>query len=71
MARKGNPAVRPTQRTKNVVWERTTRSKRVMSIPPRITPLMLPAPPSTTMQSSMIETWNSNAPGVMAWSLAA
>ena len=32
---------------------------------------MLPAPPSTTMQSSMIDTWNSNAPGVMAWSLAA
>ena len=31
----------------------------------------LPVPPSTTMHSSMIETWNSKAPGVMAWSLAA
>ena len=28
-------------------------------------------PPSTTMQRSMIDTWNSKAPGVMAWSFAA
>ena len=28
-------------------------------------------PPSTTMQRSMIETLNSKAPGVMAWSFAA
>src|SRR5437762_11862039 len=36
-----------------------------------MTPLRLPAPPRTTMQRSMIDTWNSNAPGVMAWSFAA
>ena len=65
------PVWAPTHRTRNVICDSTTRSKSVMSIPPRITPLMLPAPPSTTMHSSMIETWNSNAPGVMAWSLAA
>ena len=28
-------------------------------------------PPSTTMHSSMIDTLNSKAPGVMAWSFAA
>ena len=65
------PVLRPTHRTKNVICASATRSKIVMSMPPRITPLMLPAPPSTTMHRSMIDTWNSNAPGVMAWSLAA
>ena len=65
------PAARPAARTMNVVCVSTTRSKTVMSIPPNITPLRLPAPPRTTMQRSMIDTWNSNAPGVMAWSLAA
>ncbi len=65
------PAVLPTQRTMAVVWVSTTRSKSVMSIPPRITPLRLPAPPRTTMQRSMMETWNSKAPGVMACSFAA
>jgi hypothetical protein len=65
------PSVRPSARTRNVVCESTTRSKIVISMPPRITPRMLPAPPRTTMQSSMIETWNSNAPGVIACSLAA
>src|SRR5438093_1353365 len=47
VASAGTPAVRPSQRTKNVICESTTRSKMVMSMPPRITPLMLPAPPST------------------------
>ena len=65
------PVVRPSQRTKNVICASATRSKIVMSMPPRITPLMLPAPPSTTMHRSMIDTWNSNAPGVIAWSFAA
>ncbi len=65
------PVARPSQRTKNVICASTTRSKIVMSMPPRITPLRLPAPPSTTMHSSMIDTWNSNAPGVIAWSFAA
>jgi len=62
---------RPIQRTKNVSWARRMRSKRVMSMPPRITPLRLPMPPSTIMHRSMIDTLNSKAPGVMAWSLAA
>ncbi len=60
------PVVRPNARTMNVVCVSTTRSKSVISIPPRITPLRLPAPPRTTMQRSMIDTWNSKAPGVMA-----
>jgi hypothetical protein len=55
----------------DVVCVSTTRSKSVMSIPPRMTPFRLPAPPRTTMHRSMIDTWNSNAPGVMAWSFAA
>ena len=71
MASNGTPRVRPSQRMKNVVSARMTRSKTVMSMAPRIGPRSVPAPPSTTMQSSMIDTWNSNAPGVMAWSLAA
>src|SRR5207247_452401 len=65
------PRVRPRARTMKVVCVSTTRSKSVINIPPRITPLRLPAPPRTTMQRSMIDTWNSKAPGVMAWSLAA
>ena len=60
-----------SQRIRKVIWASRIRSKRVMSMPPRITPLRLPMPPSTTMHSSMIETLNSKAPGVMAWSLAA
>ena len=67
----GTPTVRPIARTRNVVCDRTTRSKTVISIAPSTTPRMLPAPPRTTMQSSMIETWNSKAPGVMACSFAA
>ena len=65
------PTVRPIQRTRNVIWARRMRSKSVISIPPRMTPLMLPMPPSTTMHRRMIDTWNSKAPGVIAWSLAA
>jgi len=71
VASSGRPVARPSARTRNVDCESTTRSKTVMSMPPRITPRRLPAPPRTTMQSSMIETWNSKAPGVMACSLAA
>ncbi len=67
----GTPSARPTPRTRNVACASSTRSKTVMSIAPSTTPRRLPAPPSTTMQSSMIETWNSKAPGVMACSLAA
>ena len=65
------PSERPTQRMKNVIWESRIRSKSVISMPPRITPLRLPMPPRTTMHRSMIETLNSKAPGVMACSLAA
>ena len=65
------PSERPIQRTRNVIWESRIRSKRVISMPPRITPLRLPMPPSTTMHSNMIDTLNSKAPGVMACSFAA
>jgi len=65
------PSERPIQRIRNVIWASRIRSKRVISMPPRITPLRLPMPPSTTMHRSMIETLNSKAPGVMACSLAA
>ena len=54
-----------------VICVSRTRSKTVISIAPSTTPPRLPAPPSTTMHSSMIDTWNSKAPGVMACSLAA
>ena len=65
------PLDRPIHRMKNVICARSKRSKSVMSMPPRITPLRLPMPPRTTMHKSMIDTLNSKAPGVMAWSLAA
>ena len=65
------PVWAPTHRMRCVIWASRRRSNSVISIPPRITPLRLPMPPSTTMHSSMIETLNSKAPGVMAWSFAA
>src|SRR5882672_7957019 len=71
LARVAMPSDRPTQRTRNVIWASRIRSKSVISMPPRITPLRLPIPPSTTMHRSMIETLNSKAPGVMACSFAA
>ena len=65
------PVWTPTHRTRCVICDRSRRSNSVISMPPRMTPFRLPMPPSTTMQSSMIDTLNSNAPGVMAWSFAA
>ena len=65
------PVERPMRRTMVVICVSRTRSKIVISIAPSTTPPRLPAPPSTTMHSSMIDTWNSKAPGVMACSLAA
>ena len=65
------PTVCPNHRTSRVISASSRRSNSVISMPPRITPFRLPMPPSTTMQRRMIDTWNSKAPGVIAWSLAA
>ena len=71
VVRMAMPVWAPTHRTRCVICASRRRSNSVISIPPTMTPLRLPMPPSTTMHSSMMDTLNSKAPGVMAWSFAA